>query len=513
MQDLTSLTSATSEYIREFVLAVDDEFDGDIEAAGGDDLRVRLQKHARDAGLLSPHGPVDLGGLGLGMAERASVFEEAGYSLFGPVALNINAPDEGNVHLLDHVASPAQRERYLKPLVAGGCRSAFAMTEPSPGAGSDPAALRTSAAKVDGGWLVNGRKHFITGADGAGFFIVMARTSGSPGESGGATMFLAPSSADGIEVERHIATIDRSMLGGHFEVAFTDVFVDDEDVLGGVDEGFRYAQVRLGPARMTHVMRWTGAARRAHETAVLFAADRQAFGSRLSDLGMTQQMIADNEIDLAATRALLMDACRELDSGGSASKATSITKTFAAEALHRVVDRAMQMCGGLGVSRDLPVARIAREIRPFRHLRRAFRSPSLVHREARRPPDHRAVRGFGPALSLLSTPDLTAVATFLGDAGVTVTGPLTSSLIAGGRSNLTFRIEDTRSRWVLRMPPRVGRTPSAHDRHPRVPDHVRAPWDRRAGPPGGRALRGPVRHRMSLRGGRVRRRQDDPVPR
>jgi len=166
------------------------------------------------------------------------------------------------------------------------------------------------------------------------------------------------------------------MLGGHCEMRFTDVFVADEDVLGGVDEGFRYAQVRLGPARMTHVMRWLGAASRAHEVAVRYVAKRPAFGGRLADLGMMQQLIADNEIDLTATRALLLEACRELDGGGRASESTSIAKTFAAEALHRVVDRATQMCGGLGVSRDLPVARIAREIRPFR----IYDGPSEVHR-------------------------------------------------------------------------------------------------------------------------------------
>ena len=310
------------------------------------------------------------------MVDRAPVFEAAGRSLFGPMALNINAPDEGNIHLLDHVATPAQRERYLGPLVRGEVRSAFAMTEPAPGAGADPSMLRTTATRVDGGWVVNGRKWFITGADGAGFFIVMARTSGEPGSAGGATMLLAPADREGIEVTRHIGTMDRSMLGGHCEMTFTDVFVPEDDVLGGVDEGFRYAQVRLGPARMTHVMRWTGAARRAHEVAVAYVAGRPAFGSRLADLGMMQQMIADNEIDLAATRALLLEACRELDAGGRASESTSIAKTFAGEALHRVVDRAVQMCGGLGVSRDLPVAKIAREIRPFR----IYDGPSEVHR-------------------------------------------------------------------------------------------------------------------------------------
>lgn len=374
--DLEALTAAVTTFVNDEVLPIDDEHDGDVDAAGGDALRRRLQERARAAGLFCPHGPRDLGGHGLGMVARAPVFEAAGRSLFGSMALGINAPDEGNVHLLDHVATVDQRERWLRPLVEGRRRSAFAMTEPAPGAGSDPTMLQTTATRTDGGWLVNGTKWFITGADGADFHIVMARTSGEPGSPGGATMLLVDARAVGIELVRHVGTVDRSMLGGHCELRYTDVFVPDVDVLGGVDEGFSYAQVRLGPARMTHVMRWTGAAARAHETAVAYASDRQAFGARLADLGMMQQLIADNEIDLAATRALLLEACRELDDGGRASKATSIAKVFGAEALHRVVDRSMQMCGGLGVSRDLPVAKIAREIRPFR----IYDGPSEVHR-------------------------------------------------------------------------------------------------------------------------------------
>ena len=370
------LVAQTRDFVRTHVLSVEEEHDGDIEAAGGDVLRVALQDAAREAGVFAPHAPVEYGGLGLGMVERAAAFEEAGYALFGPLAVGIAAPDEGNVHLLERVATPDQRKKYLDPLARGEVRSAFAMTEPAPGAGSDPSALSTRATKVDGGWVVNGRKWFITGADGAGFFITMARTSGEPGGSGGATMLLMPADTEGLEVIRHIGTVDRSMVGGHCEVTFDDAFVPDSEVLGGVDEGFRYAQTRLGPARMTHVMRWTGAARRAHEIAVRHVAGRHAFGSRLSDLGMIQQMIADNEIDLAATRALLSVACHELDAGEKASKSTSIAKTFAGEALDRVVDRATQMCGGLGVSSDLPIARIAREIRPFR----IYDGPSEVHR-------------------------------------------------------------------------------------------------------------------------------------
>lgn len=376
MVDVAALTAQVEGFVAEHVLPVDDAHDGDVEAAGGDDLRRRLQARAREAGLLCPHGPVEHGGLGLSMVDRAPVFEAAGRSLFGPMAFNVNAPDEGNVHLLAHVANPEQRERFLAPLVSGEVRSAFSMTEPAPGAGADPAQLTTAARKTSDGWSISGRKWFITGADGAGFHIVMARTGGEPGTPGAATMFLVPADTAGVEVVRHVKTQDRSMIGGHCEVRYDDVHVGPDAVLGEVDEGFRYAQVRLGPARMTHVMRWTGAAQRAHEVAVQYVADRISFGSRLADLGMVQSMIADNEIDLAATRALLLEACRELDAGERASQSTSVAKTFAAEALHRVCDRAVQMCGGVGVSAELPVARIAREIRPFR----IYDGPSEVHR-------------------------------------------------------------------------------------------------------------------------------------
>ncbi|MCR1786322.1 acyl-CoA dehydrogenase family protein [Nocardioides carbamazepini] len=376
--EIDDIIARTRTLIHDVVLPLDDEHDGDITAAGGDEVRVTLQAAARAAGVFAPHAPVELGGLGLNLVDRAPVFEEAGYSLFGPLALNIAAPDEGNVHLLDQVAVGSQRDRFLAPLARGQVRSAFAMTEPSPGAGSDPTALATTAVKVDSGWAVSGRKWFITGADGASFYITMARTSGETGDTSGATMFLMPADTEGISVTRHLASLDTSMIGGHCEVLFEDAFVPDEDVLGEVGQGFAGAQVRLGPARMTHVMRWLGAARRAHEVAVAHVAGREAFGARLADLGMVQQMIADNEIDLAATRALLLEACRVLDDGGRAAKETSIAKIFAGEALHRVADRSVQLCGGLGTTHELPVAKIAREIRPFR----IYDGPSEVHRWA-----------------------------------------------------------------------------------------------------------------------------------
>ena len=388
MNQPEAVAAHTRAFVEEHVLPVEDEFDGDVEAAGGERLRIELQRRAKDLGVFAPHVSVELGGLGLGMTDRAPVFEAAGRALFGPMAVNANAPDEGNMHLLEQVAVGSQRERFLAPLARGEQRSAFAMTEPPPGAGSDPTALRTVARREGDSFVISGRKKFITGADGAAFYIVMARTSGSPDASGGATMFLVPSDRPGIRVVRHVRTMDRSMLGGHCEVELDAVRVPVEDVLGEVDEGFGYAQVRLGPARLTHVMRWLGAAQRAHETAVEYVSGRSAFGRPLARQGMVELMIADNEIDLAATRSLLLTACQVLDAGGNGREESSLAKVFGAEALHRVADRSVQMCGGAGVSDDLPVARIAREIRPFR----IYDGPSEVHRMSLA---RRAVRRYG----------------------------------------------------------------------------------------------------------------------
>jgi alkylation response protein AidB-like acyl-CoA dehydrogenase len=189
-------------------------------------------------------------------------------------------------------------------------------------------------------------------------------------------MFLTPAESPGLSVGRQISTLDRSMLGGHCEVRFDDLFVPDDGVLGEVDRGFQNAQVRLGPARMTHVMRWLGAARRAHDIALEHVVQREAFGAKLAELGMIHQHSADSEIDIAATRALLIKACWELDTGSHAATETSIAKTFGAEAIGRIVDRAVHMCGGIGVSDDLPLARLSREVRPFR----IYDGPSEVHR-------------------------------------------------------------------------------------------------------------------------------------
>jgi acyl-CoA dehydrogenase len=233
--------------------------------------------------------------------------------------------------------------------------------------------LRTTARRVDGGWAIDGHKWFISGAQGAAFAICLARTSEAPD---GATMFLVDAANPGWRVLRRIDSIDEAFTGGHCEVELAGCEVGDDAVLGEVGRGFAYAQVRLGPARLTHCMRWLGIARRAHDIAMDRANERAAFGERLADLGMVQQLVADSEIDIAASRALIWQAAWLLDSGEQARSETSIAKTFVAEAVGRVVDRAVQVCGSLGVSGDLPLARFLREVRPFR----IYDGPSETHR-------------------------------------------------------------------------------------------------------------------------------------
>ncbi|MEU4673233.1 acyl-CoA dehydrogenase family protein [Amycolatopsis sp. NPDC023774] len=373
--EVADLAERTAKFVRDVVIPVEEEHKGVVHS---DDVRRQLQQAAKDAGVFAPHVSAEYGGHGLDMRGRAAVFEEAGYSLLGPLALNIAAPDEGNMHMLEAIATDEQKDRYLRPLATGEIRSCFAMTEPAPGAGSDPGALATLAERVEDGWRITGRKWFITGAEGSGFTICMARTSGEPGHTGGATMFLVDADNPGMKVVRHIDTLDESLFGGHIELDFDGCVVPEDAVLGEVDEGFRYAQVRLGPARMTHCMRWLGIARRAQDIAVARAAERELFGSRLGDLGMVQQMIADNEIDIAASRGLILQACWELDRGGHASQETAIAKTFCAEAIWRVVDRAVQICGSLGISGDVLLGRFLREVRPFR----IYDGPSETHRWA-----------------------------------------------------------------------------------------------------------------------------------
>ena len=239
---------------RDFITQKVIPFEGDArETAHGPtpELRQELIALAKAAGLLTPHASIKHGGLGLSHVAKAIVFEEAGYSRLGPIAMNIHAPDEGNIHLMERVASPAQQVRWLIPQVQGKLRSCFAMTEPAPGAGSDPSMLLTTATRDGNDYVINGRKWFITGADGSDYVIIMART-----EDNQATMFLSDMNAPGIEIERNMESMDQCFAGGHSVLRFTNLRIPADQILGELGKGFRYAQVRLAPARLTHCMRW-----------------------------------------------------------------------------------------------------------------------------------------------------------------------------------------------------------------------------------------------------------------
>ena len=333
------------------------------------ELVTELRALARKAGLLAPQAPERWGGLGLAHREIATVFRASGYSLLGPVAMNCMAPDEGNMHLLDKVATAEQQQRFLAPLVAGECRSAFLMTEPDGGAGSDPQMLKTTATRTGSGWSINGRKWLITGAPGAAFGIIMARTEN------GATMFLADMNTPGIVIERVLNTIDASMPGGHAIVQLNDVRVGDGSILGQVDEGFRYAQVRLAPARLTHCMRWWGAAQRAHDIATEYACTRQSFGKPLIEHEGVGFMLARNACDLRQAELVIDHCAWVLDQGHKASSESSMAKYTCAELLYGVADRCVQILGGMGVTDETPVAAIFKEIRAFR----IYDGPSEVH--------------------------------------------------------------------------------------------------------------------------------------
>ena len=374
--ELAALKARTEAFIRDVVIP----YEGEPREGGhglDDSLKRELMARAREAGLLSPHVGARWGGLGLDTRSMAVVFEAAGYSLLGPQALNCAAPDEGNMHLLEAVASDEQKERWLRPLAAGEIRSCFSMTEPD-GAGSDPAMLATTARRDGNHWVISGRKWFITGYEGAKLNIVLARTSDRIERGRGATMFLADNDDPAIEPVRRQETIESSFAGGHYELRFNDLRVSADRVLGEVDEGYGYAQVRLAPARLTHCMRWLGAARRAHDIARAHAVKREAFGRPLAEHEGVGFMLADNALDMHLARLAIWQAAWVLDEGGQARQESSMAKVFCSEAQFRVIDRCMQILGGTGITTDTLVGRLWREIRPFR----IYDGPNEVHRWA-----------------------------------------------------------------------------------------------------------------------------------
>lgn len=357
--DLDELVQRVERFIHNVVVPAEPAPGEYLGLAKRDELRAA----AREAGVFAPHVPIEWGGLGLPISQWPRVFEAAGYSPIGAVVLNCMAPDEGNMHMLGQIATQDQKKQFLYPLARGEMSSCFGMTEPHPGTGSDPSQLMTTAERTSSGWIINGEKRFSSGANKAGFMIAIART----GDKGQATMFLVPMDAPGLKITDQINTVDRVIVGGHPHVELNSVEVPDSAVLGEPDRGLEYAQVRLGPARLTHCMRWLGLATRAQDIALDRAHERELFGARLEEQGLAQEMLAQSEIDIETSRSLIYRTATMLDHDfREGTKLSSIAKTFCSEAVHRVIDRSIQLCGGDGVSDNLPLAQYANEVRPFR---------------------------------------------------------------------------------------------------------------------------------------------------
>ncbi len=372
--------AAERDRVRRFVIdtIVPYERDPRLTSHGpNDELRTELVELARAQNLLTVQAPVELGGRGLTHIEQAVLYEAAGWSTLGPVAMNCAAPDEGNMFLLSRVANPEQVQRYLMPVITGHQRSVFAMTEPG-GAGSDPGQLATSAGFDGENFVINGHKWLITGANGAKTWIIMARLEANPYVPEGPTLFLTEGDAPGIIVERTMNTMDRNYVGGHGVVRFENLTLPKESVLGETGQALRYAQLRLAPARLTHCMRWLGAAERAHSIAVDHARTRTAFGRPIGEHEGVSFMLADNEIALHQCRLTIWHACWLMDNGDKARHESSMAKSYVSEELFKVADRCVQVLGGIGISDETVVEMIFRDMRAFR----LYDGPTEVHKWA-----------------------------------------------------------------------------------------------------------------------------------
>ncbi len=369
-QQALEIADKVEAFVRQTVIPYERDTRRDHHGAPLDELVHEMRGHARAAGVLTPHILPDGGHLN--QRETAVVLIKSGLSPLGPLACNTMAPDEGNMYLLGKVGSADLKDRFLGPMVAGTVRSAFFMTEPAAegGAGSDPSMMKTTCQRDGNHWVVNGRKTFITGADGAKVGIVMAKADE------GACMFVVDLPDPAIRIEHVPNTIDSSMPGGHATIAIDNLRVPADQMLGEAGEGFKYAQIRLSPARLSHCMRWLGCCIRAHEIASDYANRREAFGKALIDHEGVGFMLAENMIDLKQAE-LMIDWCAGvLDTGSLGTVESSMTKVAVSEALMRIADRCVQVMGGTGVTDTTIVEQVFREVRAFR----IYDGPTEVHK-------------------------------------------------------------------------------------------------------------------------------------
>ena len=345
--------------------------DGTFEA----EALAPLREAARAAGVYGPQLPTSLGGQNLGTTALALVSERCGPSQLASLGLNMMAPDEATMHLLLHFGSDVQKDRWLTPLAEGRMRSCFGMTEPD--AGADPRRIRSTAERTeDGGWRINAHKVFTTGAMGAAFCVVMAVSDPEAGYGRGISMFIVPTDTPGFEIVRDLHTMGFHSLGGHPEIRLTDVVVDETALLGERGAGFAMAQSRLGIGRIGHAMRWIGIGQRCVDLAAARALHRETFGAALSDRQAVQWWLADGATLLYASRLMVLNACWRIERGLPHRTEVAMVKTFVAEALAEIVDKALQVHGGWGYTTDFPLERYYRDARAAR----IYDGPSEVHR-------------------------------------------------------------------------------------------------------------------------------------
>jgi acyl-CoA dehydrogenase len=356
-------------YPNERALAREDE--------AADALVRELQQEAKAAGLWAPHLPPEAGGSGSGFIEYAYLNEEIGRSTYAQLVFGCQAPDAGNAEILHLYGTEAQRERFLRPLVSGATRSFFGMTEPEV-SGSDPTGLQGRAVRDGGEWVIDAHKWFSSGADGAGFGIVMVVTEPDAEPHRRASMIIVPTETPGYELVRRIPVMGHEGRGWgtHCETRFTGVRVPLENVLGEPGDGFRIAQKRLGPGRIHHVMRWLGQMQRAFDLMCAYSLERKTFGEPLADKQTIQNWIAESAAEIQACRLMTMQAAQRIDEGDEARVEISLLKFYAARVLNEVIDRAIQAHGGLGVTDDTPLAVMYRMARAAR----IYDGPDEVHK-------------------------------------------------------------------------------------------------------------------------------------
>ncbi|GMQ75728.1 MAG: acyl-CoA dehydrogenase family protein [Gammaproteobacteria bacterium] len=364
--DVDAFRLRVREFVAEHVLPLESDANTWNEGENiRDEVLTPLRAKARDAGLWCPQMPRERGGQGFGTVAMAACYEEMSRSLFGPAVFNCAPPDDGNMLVLEKVASDDQKARWLQPIVDGEVRSALAMTEPHPGAGSDPAGMMlTTATRKGDTWVIEGHKWFITGAGAARTFIVIARTSDDPRR--GLTAFLFDRDDPGWELVRRVGIMGPEEHGGHCELRFDGLEIPDENRVMEVGEGLKFAQIRLGIARLTHCMRWLGLAKRALEVATDYVGEREAFGTKLAERESVQWLLGEAAMDIQIGRLLTMHAAWKLEQGDYARKEVSMAKVAVADTLHKAADTAIQLCGARGYSKDTPLEWIYRYARQAR---------------------------------------------------------------------------------------------------------------------------------------------------